>query len=446
MPRRPENEFRKYHLSQGSSSSSDSGFEWYDDEDEEEAISVEPMKRKRKADDDLRSTPQVESSIGQLDGRVTFFTGKGDLVVIKLDKEHPEVVVASEEVKISAGSRVLVLNAAEGYTGIALACVNPDSHFFLYDPHLGNAALIQRNIEANVQVCRNAKIIDETELDSLHASQLVDVIIFHPGGYTGMALIEDRMNFGAHVLKDGGIFYLISHKKTGAGRHQKMLQTILGDGVEVVGRGSGGFRVIRGTKTQASTFETRSIQQEVTYEVLNKTITVNTEPSLFSKEGLDTGTRFLLETVGRDQLLNFSRLLDVGCGWGAIGLTAATVNETGEVVMTDIDTRAVRLAQENAHKLNVQDRVTAVVTSDIKEIPGNFDLVLSNPPFHVDTPELIQLFNGMRDKLSKKGQLFFVVEKTYLKKLQDIARQIFGNITVVAEDPNNKFYVLSVKK
>jgi 16S rRNA (guanine1207-N2)-methyltransferase len=414
--------------------------------DEDEALPIQPMRKKRRADDDLTSIPQVESSIKPLDGRVTLFTGKGDRAVIKLDKEQPAVVVACEEIQIPAGSRVLIINANEGYIGVALGCLHLDSEFLLHDSHLGNAELIQRNVDANVGICRNLRVLDEAQLDALETTDSVDVIVYHPGGFTSLELIEDRIAFGAHLLKEGGSFYLISHKKAGADRHFKMLQTTLGDNAEVIGRGGGGFRVFMAKKTQAVAQESRSIQRTITYQVLDQSLSVSTEPSLFSKDGLDIGTRFLLETVGRDQLLSFERLLDIGCGWGAIGITAASINQTGEVVMTDIDTRAVRLAQENANRLNLQDRVSAVATTDIKVIPGNFDLMLSNPPFHADTPELMQLFTGMRDKLAKKGQLYFVVEKTYLKKLTDIAQNVFGKVTVVAEDPNIKFSVLSVRK
>ena len=168
---------------------------------------------------------------------------------------------------------------------------------------------------------------------------------------------------------------------------------------------------------------------------------VTTEPSLFSKDKLDEGTRLLLETV---DLKSFRRLLDVGCGWGPIGIAAATLNRDGKVVMTDIDLRATELARRNARDLGLDNRTEVIPTSDLKTIPGNFDLILSNPPFHQDYGTLIRLFRDSRGLLEKNGKMFVVVEKTYLEKFKSIFQETFGNFSITAN--NEQYFVLEARK
>jgi 16S rRNA (guanine1207-N2)-methyltransferase len=179
-----------------------------------------------------------------------------------------------------------------------------------------------------------------------------------------------------------------------------------------------GNRVIKGVnRAHQPESVVEGLRRKVSFQVLGRNFELESEPSLFSKDDLDIGTRVLLESV---DLTSFRRLLDVGCGWGAVGIVAATVNPEGEVIMTDVDRRAVKVAKENTERLGLEDRVKTVATDDIYIIPGNFDLILSNPPFHADTGTLTGIFQKARSKLEKRGELYLVVEKTYLQKLQGV--------------------------
>jgi 16S rRNA (guanine1207-N2)-methyltransferase len=454
MARRKEDDGRDFRKYLGNSKDRNTGRNFggkvdqdnEQDEDEEEAHpSFAKMPTKQRADDDLGHLPTVETNIEALNGRAHFFVGKGDIVVDKLYKMYPEVEVAVEDVEIPDRSGVLVLSSAEGFIGVALAATHPRSQFYLYDANLGLAAVSQRNVEANSELCPNAQVVSDEELETLLQQGKITMVVYRPPGFTAMQLIEDRIAFGSAVLPDQGQLYLITNKKSGAARHEEMMKSTLGSrNVEVVGRGGGGFRVIRGIKTaEAIAQEPQSLQQVVSFDTLGYGFQVMTEPSLFSKENLDIGTRFLLETV---DITHFERMLDIGCGWGAIGLVAATLNPTGEVVMTDIDTRAVRVAEQNVQAFGLQERVEVVATDNIRTIGGNFDLILSNPPFHADTKILHALFNAARDKLAKKGIAYLVIEKSYVEKFRTILEEQFGNVTVVAENPDIKFSILAVRK
>jgi 16S rRNA (guanine1207-N2)-methyltransferase len=410
--------------------------------DSDEPRNFQAMDKRKRPDDDYSNIPTVKSGIPQLDGRARFFIGKGDLVIVKLDSDRPEVVVAAEEVEIPQNSRVLVMNSNEGFIGVTLAATNPSSRFFLYESNLAKSSLSQRNVEANAEIAPNAQVVSEDQLSNLIA-QGVNVIVFRPPGFVAQELIEDLIAFASRSLPIGGELIVITHKKSGGERHAEMMKRNVVGKVEVVSKSKGGFRVIHVQKTAESSQEVPSLKAEIEIDVLGQKLSLVTEPGLFSREHLDSGTQLLLESV---DLESFQRLLDIGCGWGAIGLTAATINPQGEVYMADVDTRAVRVANENAQRLGINDRAQAVATEDLRTLPGNFDLMLSNPPFHADTKVLTQLFEAARDKFAKKGNLCIVVEQTYLKKLQDILQAVFGNVAVLRQDPVTKFTILHCRK
>src|SRR5690606_16616290 len=77
-----------------------------------------------------------------------------------------------------------------------------------------------------------------------------------------------------------------------------------------------------------------------------------TDAGVFSKEGIDFGSRLLIETM---EVSETDVVLDVGCGYGPIGLSAARLARRGRVTMIDVNERAVRLAEENARANGVDN-------------------------------------------------------------------------------------------
>ena len=102
-----------------------------------------------------------------------------------------------------------------------------------------------------------------------------------------------------------------------------------------------------------------------------------TASSVFSKKQVDPGTRLLIEAM---QLPDKGNVLDVGCGYGAVGIAAAASNPKLHVVMTDVNMRAVQLARRNIKINNVRNAEVrhGYLYEPIKD--SAFNCVLSNPP------------------------------------------------------------------
>ena len=361
-----------------------------------------------------------------------------------MNQKHLGALIATKSIPLHDGERILVFNSGDGTLGLAMAERFPQAHFLLYESHVGMSNSLLRKLQSSPDFS-NVRVISEDELAQIpQTDNLLDVVVFEPRRFTALDLTKFQILAGKSLLKQGGRFYLVTHKRTGSSRHEKILTEIFGVDVRIVGKGGGGYKVLEATK---NTIEQAQIEwnprRKVHFEILDIEFDLESESSLFSKDDLDLGTRILLENVN---LSSFERMLDLGCGWGAIGLVAAVINKNGRVVLTDIDSRAAKVASDNVQRLGLQDRVSVLATDDVRQINGSFDLILSNPPFHDDTVTLVNLFKAASDKLRKKGSIYVVVEKTYLSKLKKVLEQAFQNVKVYHEDMNTNFFVLMSRK
>src|SRR5574344_1037940 len=98
----------------------------------------------------------------------------------------------------------------------------------------------------------------------------------------------------------------------------------------------------------------------------------------FSKESLDKGTEFLLETLYRAPL--GTKILDLGCGTGPIGLILAKADPTRRVTLCDVNERALECAKENATNLGILPQVEIVHSDCYSSIDSIYDTIVSNPP------------------------------------------------------------------
>ncbi|NTZ19743.1 class I SAM-dependent methyltransferase [Paenibacillus sp. JMULE4] len=133
-----------------------------------------------------------------------------------------------------------------------------------------------------------------------------------------------------------------------------------------------------------------------------------TDAGVFSKKGVDYGSKLLVETMA---LPVDARILDVGCGYGPIGLTAAVLAHKGTVTMVDINERAVALAKHNADR-NGLGNVEILQSDLLSELKGrSFDVVLTNPPIRAGKETVHRIFEQAHEALVPGGALWVVIQK-----------------------------------
>ena len=150
-----------------------------------------------------------------------------------------------------------------------------------------------------------------------------------------------------------------------------------------------------------------------------------TEPSIFSPKFIDHGTLAMLSVV---EFLPSDKVLDLGCGYGVVGILAAKLVGEENVVMCDISEQAVEYTKKNAIHNGVP-HIDIRLSDGYKNVPQNdFTLILSNPPYHVDfsVPKNFIEF-GFR-KLTMGGKLVMVTKRHdwYKNKLTSV----FGGVKV----------------
>lgn len=164
-----------------------------------------------------------------------------------------------------------------------------------------------------------------------------------------------------------------------------------------------------------------------------------TSEEVFSPKSIDRGTLAMLSTADFNA---GDRILDLGCGYGVVGILAAKITGPANVVMTDKDIRAVELSRRNAAINNVEG-ITILQSDGFKSITQkDFTLILSNPPYHEDFSVPREFIEKGFNRLSLGGRLYMVTKRKewYKNKLT----AIFGGVRIWEVD--NYFVFMSIKK
>ena len=126
---------------------------------------------------------------------------------------------------------------------------------------------------------------------------------------------------------------------------------------------------------------------------------------IFASRGLDPGSALLIQNLG---VAPTDRVLDVGCGWGAVGVAAAKSAREGHVVLTDVNRRAARLARQNLARNRVRNAEVRVGPL-FEPVPGErFDVIATNPPYHIGRAQILRLLGEAPAHLAPGGRLLLV--------------------------------------
>ncbi len=154
-----------------------------------------------------------------------------------------------------------------------------------------------------------------------------------------------------------------------------------------------------------------------------------TAPGMFSPGGVDEGTRLLIEyaLVPEEGLL-----LDLGAGYGAIGITLAKAYPRLRVVMVEINPHAAKLARLNAKLNRVADRVEVRTGSLYQPVQGmRFTAILSNPPLAAGMRTVEEIIAKAPAHLAENGSLQLVMKKGAEKAI-NLMQQYFSDVKVLA--------------
>ncbi|NQX49403.1 class I SAM-dependent methyltransferase [Paenibacillus tritici] len=154
--------------------------------------------------------------------------------------------------------------------------------------------------------------------------------------------------------------------------------------------------------------EARHDRRSIDTELRGKSLRFTSDAGVFSKGDIDYGSRVLIEAM---VIPDGAGVLDVGCGYGPIGISAAYLAPKGHVTMIDINSRAVELARENAQHNGIRN-VTVMQSDVLSAVQGRkFDVILTNPPIRAGKAVVHQIFEQAYDHLHEGGSLWIVIQK-----------------------------------
>ena len=184
--------------------------------------------------------------------------------------------------------------------------------------------------------------------------------------------------------------------------------------------------------------ESSLVLKKISARVRNSQFEFYTSSGVFSKKKIDKGTALLAEKmiIKKDALV-----LDIGAGIGILGISAAKLFPETEVTMTDINKRAIKLANMNL-ELNQAYNAEAIYSNLYEKITGKFDVILSNPPQTAGRDICFKIIEGAKSHLNKGGMLELVARHNKGgKELEKKMKAVFGNVEEIAKKGGYRVYI-----
>lgn len=235
-----------------------------------------------------------------------------------------------------------------------------------------------------------------------------------PRAHLGKDFTLAAMARAAMHLEDEGALYLVARKQKGGKSLAAAMDRLFGD-VEVVARDKG-YHLYRSARTKGLDETLAQSWLSQRYPISDPRLDgleLEAAPGVFSRRGLDRGTAALIDAAREQIEVAPSRVLDLCCGVGPLGLWAAARWPDARVDLVDSHLIAVGLARHNAARLGLEGRaqVHAHDGLDPALFERHYDLALINPPTHAPPEALQALVAPLARVLAPQGRALFVVNR-----------------------------------
>ena len=147
--------------------------------------------------------------------------------------------------------------------------------------------------------------------------------------------------------------------------------------------------------------------REIKCEVLGRKFTFLSDNGVFSKKGIDFGSRLLLSSIPMEEV--GANVLDIGCGYGTIGIIVKAFTNS-HVDMVDVNKRAIALAEKNI-KLNNVDDINVFESNIYSNVKDKYDVVITNPPIRAGKKVVYEILMDAKKYLKENGKLYLVIRK-----------------------------------
>ena len=166
--------------------------------------------------------------------------------------------------------------------------------------------------------------------------------------------------------------------------------------------------------------------RELHLEIGGQRLILTSDAGVFARGGIDRGTRLLIRSLALPT--DARRLVDLGCGYGPVGLALACLAPQAEVYLVDPNGRACELARFNASRNGLRN-VIVQQAHGLASLDGFFDLIATNPPIRAGKKILYGLMAEAAEKLRHRGELWAVIRTSQgAKSLETELRRLFPEV------------------
>lgn len=186
-----------------------------------------------------------------------------------------------------------------------------------------------------------------------------------------------------------------------------------------------------------------SAPQTWSVQLRGKTFTFTSDRGVFSKNEIDAGSRYLIEQFQAPPIEG--DFLDLGCGYGPIGIALARTYKYREVLLSDVNERALSLAEQNKRQNGIEN-ISIIKSDGLEEVKSrSFSAIITNPPIRAGKRVVYTMFHDALSTLKKGGQLWVVIRKKQgAPSAERELAKLFNNVTVVGR--NKGFFILRSTK
>lgn len=180
-----------------------------------------------------------------------------------------------------------------------------------------------------------------------------------------------------------------------------------------------------------------SRKREISVSIYGHDYSFISDNGVFSKSEIDYGSIALLKVLLKEKIKG--QILDIGCGYGTIGLILAKEISMCNVTLIDINLRACALARENALRWKLNN--VRIIESDIfQNIDEEFDVIVTNPPIRAGKKVIYSIFGQSYQHLKQNGSLYLVIRKSHgAESAQKYIKSVFSNCELLERDKG--FYI-----
>lgn len=183
--------------------------------------------------------------------------------------------------------------------------------------------------------------------------------------------------------------------------------------------------------------ESEYIEKKLQIVLRDDNFSIFSASGVFSKDSLDMASKLLIQTA---LIPKSGKVLDLGCGYGIVGLSVLRKNKSLDLTFSDINERALALVEKNLSLLGLKGKI---IKSDVfKSIKEHFDCILLNPPMAAGKDICFKMIEDSFNHLNKGGTLQIVARHNKGgKTLQEKMNKIFGETIIVSKKSGFKVYL-----